>query len=159
MSKEGKEKQIRLTLEDCITYQDKLRDLLKILISENRSVTHHEKQQLYKTMPKALLTQGTTQPVTMVIKRGWFIFASIQNFILRTSEMTTGKVRLETTRPEEVTVDVPISDLWKFIFDRVMYLFPLAAAEAIHLSGESPARTEQGVYSFSSTKKLEERSV
>jgi hypothetical protein len=45
--------------------------------------------------------------------------------------------------------------MWQFLYDKLQYLFPLATAEAMHLSGENITRAEQGVYSFSSDKLME----
>ncbi len=39
-----KGKQVRLTLEDCLYFQDKLRGLLLLLINDNRPLTHKEKK-------------------------------------------------------------------------------------------------------------------
>ena len=153
----GKEKQIRYTLEDCLFNQRKLSELVKQLISDNRPLDMKEKPRYYELLPKSLLSQGATDPVSMVIQKGWFTFASIQNLAMRLADLTSDKVNLKTTRPEEVEITIPISELWQFLYDKMLYLFPLAAAEAVHLSGENIPRVEQGVYAFSSSQKLEER--
>lgn len=154
-NKEDKQKQIRYTLEDCLVNQRKLSELLKLLIVENRSLRLNEKEELYKMLPKALLTQGANNPVSMVIDKGWFTFASVQNLALRTADLTPDKVQLNNTRSEKVEVTIPISDIWQFLYDKILYYFPLACSEALHLSGENIPRVEQGSYVFSSTKKFE----
>ena len=146
----NKEKQMRLTLQDCLFFQDKLRQLLKVLISENRPLTHTEKTNLYEILPKALLSQGSNDPVYFVKDQGWFVFASVQNMVHRIAELYTDKVMLVTSRPEKVEVVISIGELWKFIFDKVLFLFPLANSEAIHISAESHERPFQGAYDFTS---------
>ncbi len=157
MAGKEKQKQIRYTLEDCLFNQRKLSELVQLLITDNRPLALNEKPRYYELLPKSLLSQGATDPVSMVIEKGWFTFASIQNLAMRLADLTTDKVSLKTTRPEEVEITVPIHELWSFLYDKLLYLFPLAAAEAVHLSGENIPRTEQGVYSFTSSQKLDER--
>lgn len=151
----GKEKQIRMTLQDCLIFQDKLRELLQKLIRENRPLTHKEKIEYYEILPKALLSQGSTDPIYFVHGKGWFIFSSVQNLAHRLADLYTDKVFLKTTRPENVEIIISISDLWRLLYDKVLFLFPQANAEAIHLSAESIERPQQGVYSFSSKEVLE----
>ena len=105
-------------------------------------------------LPKALLTQGATSPVSMVIDKGWFTFASLQSMALRVADLTSNKVELKTSRPEKITVAVDIKDLWQFLYDKMLYYFPLACSEAVHLSGENIPKTEQGSFVFSSKQKL-----
>ncbi|UCF12073.1 MAG: hypothetical protein JSW06_08525 [Thermoplasmatales archaeon] len=157
MKGKEKQKQIRYTLEDCLANQRKLSDLVQQLINDNRPLNIKEKLRYYELLPKSLLSQGASEPVSMVIQKGWFTFASIQNLAMRLADLTTDKVCLKTTRPEEVEITIPISELWQFLYDKLLYLFPLAAAKAVHLSGENILRTEQGVYSFSSSQRLDER--
>ncbi|UCD13368.1 MAG: hypothetical protein JSW60_07370 [Thermoplasmatales archaeon] len=152
-----KQKQIRYTLEDCLFNQRKLSVLVQQLIRDNRPLDMKEKLRYYELLPKSLLSQGATDPVSIVIQKGWFTFASIQSLAMRLADLTSDKVSLKTSRPEEVEITVPISELWSFLYDKLLYLFPLSAAEAVHLSGENIPRAEQGVYSFSSSQKLEER--
>ena len=89
VSKEKKEKQLRLTLQDCLHYQDELRNLLQDLIRNNRPLTYVEKQKYFEMLPKALLSQGIVDPVSVVIQDGWFTFASVQNLALRMAELVT----------------------------------------------------------------------
>lgn len=152
-----KQKQIRYTLEDCLFNQRKLSMLVQQLIRDNRPLNRKEKELYYELLPKSLLSQGAVDPVSMVIEKGWFTFASIQNFAMRLADLSSDKVNLKTTRPEAVEITIPISEPWQFLYDKMLYLFPLAAAEAVHLSGENIPRAEQGVYSFSSSQKLDER--
>jgi len=155
VNREKNEQQVRMTLQDCLSYQDKLRGLLQQLIQENRSLTCQEKQRFFEMLPKALLSKGTMEPVHLVIEKGWFTFASIQTMALKLADLTTNKVSLRTTRPEKVEIILSIGELWKFLYDKVLYLFPLASAEAIHISAESVKRSQQGTYEFSSKEALE----
>jgi len=149
-----KEKQMRLTLEDCRYYQDKLKEILQILIRDNRPLKQVEKKQFFDMLPKALLSQGSANPVSVVIEDGWFTFASVQNLAHRLADLHTDKVYLKTSRPEKVEITIPISELWQFLYDKCLYLFPLASAEAIHISAETMERPQQGSYEFSSRSDL-----
>lgn len=149
------QRQVRYTLEDCLDNQRRLSDLLKMVIAENRCLTAGEKTLMYSVLPKALLTQGATLPVNVVIGKGWFTFASVQNLLLRLADVDGNRLRLSTSRPEEVAVMVDIGELWQFVYDKVLYFFPLAASEALHLSGENVPRVEQGVFSFSAKDSLD----
>jgi len=153
--KEKNEQQVRMTLQDCLFHQDKLRGLLQQLIQENRSLTFQEKPRFFEMLPKALLSKGTMEPVHMVIEKGWFTFASIQTMALQIADLTTNKVSLRTTRPEKVEIIISIGELWQFLYFKILYLFPLAGAEAIHISAESVKRLQQGTYEFSSKEALE----
>ena len=150
MKSKDKQKQLRMTLQDTLFYQDKLRCLLKLLHDENRPLTHMEKQKYFEMLPKALLSQGSVDPTFFVQSDGWFIFSSVQNLALRMADLHTDKVFMKTTRPEQVEITIPICELWQFLYDKVLYLFPQATAEAIHISAESVERPQQGAYEFSS---------
>jgi hypothetical protein len=152
-----KEKQIRMTLQDCLYNQGCLREMLKILISENRPLAHKERQEFYNLLPKALISQGATNPVYFVHNNGWFIFASIQNLAHRLADLQGNKIKLKTSRPENVEVVLPISELWKVLYEKVLFLFPMASAEAIHISAETVERPQQGAFSFSSKEELNDR--
>jgi len=155
MKTKNDQKQIRYTLEDCLVNQRKLSSLFKQLIQENRCLRLNEKDKYYEILPKALLTQGATQPETMVINKGWFLFSSLQNMALRLADITSDKVELETSRPDKVKVIVDIKELWQFLYEKCLFYFPLACSEALHLSGENVPFKEQGDFSFSSKTKLD----
>ena len=89
-----KEKQLRMTLQDTLFFQNKLRNLLKTLIAENRTLTQKEKTEFFEMLPKALLSQGSTDPTYMVIQDGWFIFSSVQNLAHRLADLNGDKVFL-----------------------------------------------------------------
>ena len=150
MASKDKGKQVRLTLEDALYNQDQLRELLKKLISENRTLTYPEKQKYFQILPKALLSQGATDLVHFVKEDGWFIFASLQNLAHCLADLSGDKVFLKTTRPEKVEITIDVSELWQFLYDKMLYLFPQACAEAIHISAESIERPEQKSFEFTS---------
>jgi len=149
------EKQVRYTLEDCLVNQRKLTDLLKLVAQENRELRLNEREDFFRMLPKALLTQGAISPCSMVMGKGWFTFESLQALALRLADLTTNKVMLRTMKPEQVEVAIPIGDLWRFLYSKMLYYFPLAAAEALHLSGENIPQVQQGAYSFTSSEKLD----
>jgi len=149
------EKQVRYTLEDCLVNQRRLVDLLKLVAQENRELRLNEREDFFRMLPKALLTQGAISPCSMVMGKGWFTFESVQALALRLADLTTNKVMLRTMKPEQVDVTIPISDLWRFLYSKMLYYFPLAAAEALHLSGENIPQVQQGSYSFTSSERLE----
>jgi len=149
------DKQVRLTLEDCLWNQQLLKDKLKDLIRNNRPLEQHEKQEFFRMLPKALLSQGSEEPVSMVIHDGWFTFASLQNLAHRMSDLYTNKVNLQTHRPQQVNVTVDISELWQFVYDKCLFLFPLASGEAVHISAETIERPHQTSYEFSAKGDLE----
>ena len=150
MAYKDKEKQMRMTLQDAIHFQKVLRKLIQQLISENRPLKPEEKAKYFETLPKALLSQGSVDTVSVVIEDGWFTFASIQNLALRMTDLSTDKVHMKTTRPEKVEITIPISELWQFLYDKILYLFPQATSEAIHISAESVERPQQKSFEFSS---------
>lgn len=92
MKTKDKQKQLRMTLQDTLFYQDKLRDLLRLLRDENRPLTHMEKLRFFEMLPKALLSQGSVDPTFFVQSDGWFIFSSVQNLALRMADLHTDKV-------------------------------------------------------------------
>ena len=142
-------KQIRMTLEDTLYYQAHLKHHLKLLISENRPLELQEKQYFFEMITKSLLSQGSTSPVYFVKENGWFIFSSAQNLAHRLADMHTKRIKLKTDRPEQVETIVDIKELWQFLYDKFLYLFPQACAEALHLSAEAIERPKQGTFKFS----------
>lgn len=74
---------------------------------------------------------------------------------MRLADLTSNQVMLRTLKPEPVEVTIPIGDLWRFLYSKMLYYFPLVASEALHLSGESIPQVQQGAYSFTSTEKIE----
>lgn len=150
-----KEKQTRMTLQDCLYNQGLLMERLKILISENRPLTHKEKKEFYEIIAKALISQGTVDPCYFVHGKGWFIFASVQNLAYRIADLNKSNVKLMTERPEKIEVVLPISELWQFLYDKILFLIPRANAEAVNISAESIERASQGAFSFSSKEALE----
>jgi hypothetical protein len=148
--KYDQEKQVRLTLEDALKYQNKLKEKLKILINENRPLGYNEKKIFFEMITKSLLSQGATDSVYFVKNDGWFIFASTQNLAHRLADINSIKIKLITNRPEKVEVIVDISELWQFLYDKFLYYFPQACSEALHISAESVERPKQGSYKFSS---------
>ena len=156
MAGKGKGKQVRLTLEDTIRYQDELRGLLKNLINENRPLTHNEKTRFFQILPKALMSQGTVDPVYFVYDKGWFIFSSVQNLAHRLADLHSNNVSLKTNRPEQVEITIPIGELWQYLYDKVLYLFPQACSEAIHISAESIERPQQKSYEFTAKETLKQ---
>lgn len=149
------ESQVRYTLEDCLVNQRKLVELLKLVAQENRELHFNEREDFFRILAKGLLTQGAVCPCSMVVGKGWFTFESLQALALRMADLTTNKVLLRTTMPERTEVTLPIGDLWRFLYSRMLYYFPLAAAEALHLSGENIPQVQQGSYSFKSSERLE----
>jgi hypothetical protein len=150
----AKQKQIRMTLHDCLTNQEKLRELLKMLINEKRCLSPDEKLKYYEILPNALLSQGATDPVYFVYKEGWFIFESVQTLAQRMADLSTDTVHMKTTKPKETEITISISELWKFLYRKILYLFPQANAEAIHISAESIERQQQKSFTFTSKEDL-----
>lgn len=153
--KQRDEKQVRYTLEDALVNQRKLTELVKLVAQQSRELRLNEREDFYRMLPKALLTQGAVSPCSLVIGRGWFTFESLQALALRLADLTGNQVLLRTTRPEQVEVTVSIGELWRFLYSKMLYYFPLAAAEALHLSGENIPLPVQGAYVFSSSEKIE----
>lgn len=149
-NKDEETKQVRLTLEDTIRYQEELSDMMKLLITENRPMNSKERKRLRKVMAQGLLSQGAVNCTTLIIEGGWFTFSSLQNMILRVSEIDENLVRLTTHKPEHNTQVGSIGELWKFIYNQLLYYFPLATAEAFRVSKESLYKVEQGAYEFDS---------
>ena len=149
-----KEKQIRLTLQDCLYNQGRLREMLKHLISENRPMSHKEKNEFYSITAKALISQGSTEPVYFVHSGGWYVFESVQTMAYRFADLQGTKIKLSTTRPDKCEVVLQIGELWQFLYDKVLFLFPQATAEAVHISAESVERPRQTPFSFSSREEL-----
>jgi hypothetical protein len=154
MGSKNKGKQIRLTLEDTIHFQNQFRELLRSLISENRPLTHGEKPRYFQLLPKALMSQGAVDPVYFVYDKGWFIFSSVQNLAHRLADLYTDKVFLRTSRPEQVEITIPIGELWQYLYEKCLFLFPQACGEAIHMSAESVERPQQKSYEFTAREEL-----
>jgi len=148
------EKQVRMTLFDCLINQDKITGLVKQLIMEERALTIQEKKVFKEALHKALISQGMVNPVFFVKDKGWFVFESVQTLALRLCDLTTDRVELTTSRPENVVVTIPIAELWQFLYGKMLYLFPRAASEATHLSTEFVDRPTQGVFDFDAKEKL-----
>lgn len=146
-----------MTLEDCLQYQQFLRDLLKLLIKENRCLESDEKVYFYPALAKGLLGQGIRNQLSFCHNHGLFKFESLQAFALRLSDLETSLVYLRTTTPHTIEIEVPISFLWEILYTKMIYFFPLSCREAIKISGESIDRIEQGTFEFKSAGDLHVR--
>lgn len=71
-----------------------------------------------------MLSQGATDPVYFVKDNSWFIFASMQNLAHRLTDITSNMVSLKTSRPEKVEIALLICELWGFLYDKMLFLFP-----------------------------------
>ena len=149
-----KTEQVRKTLEDYLKHREELSVLIRQLRDENRPMTQKERERLPKLMALALLSQGATSCITLVIEGAWYTFSSLQNMVLRVSEIDEYMVRLTTHKPTFCSQVGSIGELWKYIYDQLLYFYPLAAAESIRLSKESLYRTEQGAYDFDSSEAI-----
>lgn len=156
MTRRHATKQIRYTLEDSLSSQQRLRSLVQQLIAENRPLRVDEKDDFFELMAKSLFSQGTSDSMTMIIDDGWYIFGSCQNFALRLAELTSNHIELTTDKPHEDMVQLPISELWHFFYDKLLYLFPRANAEAVHMSAESVHLPPQGHFEFRANARLED---
>lgn len=146
-------KQIRMTLEDTMRFQELLKEKIKILASTNSPLKYTERREFFEMVTKALLSQGCSEPVYFV-QDGWFIFESCQTLAHRLADLHSDKVLLKTNRPKKIEIVIPISELWSFLYTKMLYLFPQACAEALHLSAEAVERPRQGTYRFTSKEDL-----
>lgn len=151
--KKIKEFQKRFTLDDCINAQNTLRSVLLELIEEDRTLADKERNGYFKLIPKALISQGTDEPLTFVLNKGWFTFESLQTFAIRLGLMKSNHIKLETTLPDKICICVNIRTLWQILFNKLLYYYPKATSEATHISAEQIKQTEQKATEFTSKEK------
>ena len=58
----------------------------------------------------------------ILVQDGWFTFESVQTFAHRIADLSTNMIKLKTHRPTDFEVNVPISELWKYLYCKVLYL-------------------------------------
>jgi len=133
--------QIRRTYEDVLSNQIKFGELVYKKMTDNDFIDKGRENDYAKLISRAFLSQGNWRSVyykdderNVMIPLGPF-----HSFCLRLGRIRTNKIKLKRFDYERL---VDISELWKIVYDELIYVFPNAQEEALKISSEQTYRDE-----------------
>jgi len=149
-----KTRQERKTFEDVVDFQNELLHIVMKKEELKKPLTTTESQKVRFLYPRSILSHGSSRFYFRNDDGRVTCFRHITEFIEDMLTIRTDKVQLldGTTHTNYV---VPIEKLWRALRKELVYLFPYAREEAIHMSPESITREEASAYKFSLDKKMD----
>lgn len=146
--------QQRRTLEDTISYQTELLNLIKKKKERNSVLSFDERDRFTRLYPLAVKAHGSN-PCYYKTRRGILVrFDHLDMFAYFLQEANTDYVDIINIDTGQVyDTHVPISNLWAFFERKIIYIRPFAREEAEHMSAEVPTHEAPTSFIFSSKKK------
>lgn len=152
--KEYKQSQERRTFSDVNQFQADIKWLLFKKIKSNDGLTYEEARDLGYKYSWALLSHGSNR-FSFRNKDGRITeFIHISAFIDNLLFIRKSPYVVLYDGPTRTRYNVEWKDIWKALLDELLYLFPYAREEAIHMSAEAPTREQASAFHFSLDEKL-----
>ncbi|MHA1865407.1 MAG: hypothetical protein ACTSWZ_02780 [Candidatus Heimdallarchaeaceae archaeon] len=129
-----RESAVRLTFEDTLRRQKRLRKKLEQLIREKRPLYSNEVDDYLEDVYKALLTIGRGKKIFYKTNDG--VNIPLGNLIYFAEKMIYQKNKIVRIRYNYKIYEIPIEKLWQTLLDYFLMLFPHALWEALHISAE-----------------------
>lgn len=150
-----KQAQERRTFSDVQGFQNEIKAMLRKKIDSNTGLTSQEAHRLNFIYPWALLSHGSTRFSYHNYDGRITEFRHISEFI----EYVIGA---RDKFPYVILTDGPTGHryaiewkyIWEALLQNLLYLFPFAREEALHMSAEAPTREEASAFRFSLDEKL-----
>lgn len=135
------------TYSACLSSQETIRELLGVLIKENRALTKKERKDYFWDLPSATFGQGVTRDYSIYIEapdgRGEFFHAGTVEQVARwLGEQTTKVVRIPDQRGTELSPEIPIGQAWSCLRDHLFHVFPFSLQMALSMSAEERIRED-----------------
>lgn len=150
-----KQVQQRRTFADVQEFQNEIKAILRRKTESNTGLNREEASRLNFIYPWALLSHGSSRFTYRNVDGRITEFRHISEFI----EYLIG---IGDRVPYVVLCDGPTRNkyaiewryLWVALLDELLYLFPFAREEALHMSAEAPVREASSAYKFIMDEKM-----
>lgn len=152
MKKDDKNNQVRLTFEDVLRNQNKMREIVKAKIVNNDVLHDEEIKNWMHICAYALMTWGKTIHAYIDLPTVRIPIGCVHTFALSFMDWKNKKIIIEY---KHIDYSFEISILWKNLYEYMMHIFPKALDEALHISREAEEREPSGSFGFSSSRNLE----
>lgn len=146
--------QVRKTREDVKVAQKKMREIVKSKIKNNDILHDEEYENWMDLCADALMSWGKNVKVNIDTATATIHLGSVHTFALRFMDWDTSLIFVNYKNKK---YSIKIKQLWKYLYDYMLQVFPLSLDEALHISKEADERQHSSSYSFSADKKLGER--
>lgn len=134
MPKESTEDQIRLTFEDTLTHQTKLRNWIEILAREKVPLKPSQRETFIRVFNKATLTVGRPKIVVYTTPYGKKIpLGKLHYFAQKMTYIQTTPVKMKY---KNIEYQIPIEKLWFTLLDYLLNVFPYSLDLALRMSAE-----------------------
>lgn len=127
------DKQVRLTYEDTINAQEKLRDFVWKKFKHNDFVHMGEESEYIKLLNKAFRSQGNWRIAYYMYQNMKIPLNPVHSFAMRLCFVYSPKVEIERY---DVTLEIDIKEMWAILLEEMFFIFPAALEEALKISGE-----------------------
>lgn len=148
--KKMSQKAERLTYQDTIDAQRKLKNLIKSKLKNNTPLTDNEKETFPKLLGDAFLAQGDIKKLYYVPKHSnkKILLGGCHQVCLQMEDINKKTIKIKN-------YIIQIKEVWSLIYNSFPFIFPSAIKESIHISKENPKREETSGYEFSSKNKID----
>lgn len=146
-------RQERKTFEDVVDFQNELLHIIRRKERTKSPLTESESEKVRFLYPRSILSHGSSKVYFKNSDGRVISFRHITEFIENLLNVRTSKVEL-IDGITSIRYVVPIEKLWMVLRNELVYLFPFAREEAIHMSPESITRESATAYKFSLDEKL-----
>lgn len=134
MPSEAKEVQTRLTFEDTLVNQKKIRNWLEILIKQKKPLEWQQRDAFIKIFNKATLTIGRPKLVIYKAPDGKRIpLGKLHYFAQKITYIKTNTIIIKY---KNKSYTIPIEDLWKLLLEYLLEIFPASLDLALRMSAE-----------------------
>jgi len=134
MPSESTEDQIRLTFEDTLTNQTKLRNWLEILARDKLTLKPTQRDSFIRTFNKATLTVGRPKLVVIKLPNGKKApLGKLHYFAQKMTYITTKEVKIKY---KGKNYKIPIEHLWLTLLEYLLNVFPYSLDLALRMSAE-----------------------
>jgi len=147
-----KSEQIRLTFEDVIKNQNKMRDIVKAKIKNNDILHEEECKNWMHVCAYALMTWGKTIHSYLDLPMVRIHMGCVHTFALSFMDWKDKHVVISVRGDD---YDFEIKVLWELLYKYMMHIFPKALDEALHISREAEKREAASSFGFSANRNLE----
>ena len=127
------DRQIRLTYEDTINTQEKLRTFVWTKFKKNDFVHMGEESEYLKLLHKAFRSQGNWRIAYYVHGNMKIPLNPVHSFAMRLCFVYSPRLSIERY---DVVLEIDIKEMWSILLEEMFFIFPAALEEALKISGE-----------------------
>lgn len=150
-----KPRQERKTFEDVVDFQNHLLEIIMEKEKKKKPLTEKEASEVRFLYPRSVLSHGSSKFLFKNDDGRITPFRHITEFIEEILNVRSSSVSLKDGLTGKTFV-VPIEKLWAALRRELVFIYPYAREEAIHMSPESITREAKSSFKFTLDEKLEE---